>query len=207
MLVLFAGNKINLEAMQSPPPPAKPVTTSTADEKSTANRLSSKAVFGLPKASIGFFMVAMVCAIALPMLAFVALLLAQLQINERTALESRTEREAQSLASGINRTLQEMSTTLKLLVTSPELDNGDLEAFHNRAQAALRTGSLYVILVDRDGQQLLNTRLPYGSELGKTSNMQALEAALESGQIEVSDVFLGITSGHWVFNAILPLPE
>lgn len=164
-------------------------------------------IFGLPKASIGFFLVAMVCAIALPMLAFVALLLAQLQINERSALESRTEREAQSLATGINRTLQEMSTTLKLLVTSPELDRGDLEAFHSRAQAALRAGSLFVILVDEDGQQLLNTRVPYGSELGKTSNLAALQSALESGFVEVSDVFLGMTSGEWVFNVTLPLPE
>jgi two-component sensor histidine kinase len=164
-------------------------------------------IFGLPKASIGFFLIAMVCAIALPMLAFVALLLAQLQINERSALESRTEREAQSLATGINRTLQEMSTTLKLLVTSPELDRGDLEAFHNRAQAALRTGSLYVILVDENGQQLLNTRVPYGSDLGKTSNLAALQSAVESGRTEASDVFLGMTSGKWVFNVTLPLPE
>ena len=183
------------------------MTTSTADEKTTSNRLSSKMIFGFPKASIGFFLVAMVCVIALPMLAFVALLLAQLQVNERSALESRTEREAQSLAIGINRTLQEMSTTLKLLATSPELDQGDLEAFHNRAQAALRTGSLYVILVDESGEQLLNTRVPYGSDLGKTSNPAALRSALDSGGVEVSDVFLGMTSGRWVFNVTLPLPE
>lgn len=164
-------------------------------------------IFGFPKASIGFFLIAMVCAVALPMMAFVALLLAQLQINERSALESRTEREAQSLATGINRTLQEMSTTLKLLVTSPELDHGDLEAFHNRAQAALRAGSLYVILVDETGQQLLNTRVPYGSDLGRTSNLASLQSALESGRIDVSDVFLGLTSGRWVFNVTLPLPE
>jgi two-component sensor histidine kinase len=206
MLMLFARNKINLAATQSSPVSAKPVTTSTADDKSAPNHLSAKVILGMPRASIGFFMVAMVCAIALPMLAFVALLLAQLQINERSALESRTEREAQSLASGINRTLQEMSTTLKLLVTSPELDSGDLRAFHNRAQAALRAGSLFVILVDEDGQQLLNTRVPYGADLGKTSNLAALEAVLESGRVEVSDVFLGQTSGRWVFNVILPLP-
>ncbi len=164
-------------------------------------------MFGLPKASIGFFLVAMVCAIALPMLAFVALLLAQLQVNERAALESRTEREAQTLATGINRTLQEMSTTLKLLATSPELSAGDLEAFHNRSQAALRAGSLFVILVDAEGRQLLNTRVPYGTDLGRTSNLAALQSVLESGRIGVSDVFLGMTSGRWVFNVLLPLPK
>ena len=161
----------------------------------------------LPKASIRFYLVAMVCAIALPGLAFMALLLSQLQVDERASLESRTEREAQLLATSVGRVLQEMSTTLRLLVTSPELDDGDLEAFHSRAQAALRDGSLYVLLVDEEGQQLLNTRVSYGTALSKTSNVPALEATLRSGAIEVSDVFIGNTSGHWVFNVTLPLPE
>lgn len=173
----------------------------------TAERGLPGVVRRLPKASIGFYMVAMVCAIALPVLAFVALLLAQLQINEKMALERRTEREAQSLANGISRTLQEMATTLRLLETSPELGAGDLEAFHNRAEAALRSGPLFVILVDAEGQQRLNTRVPFGTRLGKTSNYAALESALASGKIEVSDVFLDLTSGQWVFNVTLPLPE
>jgi two-component sensor histidine kinase len=160
----------------------------------------------MAKASIRSYLIAMVCAIALPVLAFVALLLAQLQFDERVALERRTEREAQLLATSVSRVLQEMSTTLRLLITSPELDAGDLEAFHNRAQAALQDGPLYVILVDEDGQQLLNTRVPYGTDLGKTSNIPALESVLRSGEIEVSDVFIGKTSGHWVFNVTLPLP-
>ncbi|MGF1632064.1 MAG: sensor histidine kinase [Kiloniellaceae bacterium] len=161
----------------------------------------------MPKASIRFYLVAMVCAIALPVLAFVALLLTQMQSDERAALERRTERDAQLLATSVSRVLQEMSTTLKVLVTSPELHAGDLEAFHNRAQAALRDGSLYVLLVDEEGQQLLNTRVSYGTELGSTSNVAALQSALRSGEIEVSDVFIGRTSGHWVFNVTLPLPK
>lgn len=200
--------------MENAPPPAKAVTPSTPPRTASSAKpaagpkhAAGRPRTGQPKASIGFFMVAMVCAIALPVLALMALVLAQLQINERSALESRTEREAQSLAIGISRTLQEMSTTLKLLVTSPELDAGDLEAFHNRAQAALRSGSLFVILVDQEGQQLLNTRVPYGSTLGKTSNMAAFEEAMTAGSIQISDVFLGQTSGRWVFNVTLPLPE
>ena len=159
------------------------------------------------KASIGFYLISMVCAIALPVLAFVALLLAQLQSNEQAALEVRTEREAQTLATGVGRVLQEMATTLRLLVTSPELSAGELEAFHNRAQAALRSGSLYVLLVDADGQQLLNTRVPYGTPLGKTADMDSLKAALSSQAITASGVFFGKVSKRWVFDVILPLPE
>jgi len=159
------------------------------------------------KASIGFYLISMVCAIALPILVFVALLLGQLESNERAALEARAEREALSLATGTGRVLQEMATTLRLLVTSPELEQHNLEAFHNRAQAALRSGSLYVLIVDAKGQQLLNTRVPYGTPLGKTSDMESLNAALASRGISASGVFFGQTSQRWVFNVLLPLPD
>ena len=159
------------------------------------------------KASIGFYLISMVCAIAVPMLTFVALLLVQLQSNERAALEVRTEREAQSLATGVGRVLQEMSTILRVLATAPELEAGNLEDFHNRAQDALRSGSLYVLLVDADGQQLLNTRVPYGTPLGKTSDPDSLKAALTSRAITASGVFFGKTSNRRVFNVVLPLPE
>ena len=159
------------------------------------------------KASIGFYLISMVCAIAVPMLTFVALLLLQLQSNERAALELRTEREAQSLATGVARVLQEMSTILRVLATAPELEAGHLQDFHNRAQDALRSGSLYVLLVDADGQQLLNTRVPYGAPLGRTSEPDSLKAALTSRAITASGVFFGKTSNRRVFNVVLPLPE
>ena len=62
-----------------------------------------------------------------------------------------------------------------------------------------------MIAVDRSGQQLLNTRREFGAQLGKTSNMPALELALTSGRIEASDVFKGTTSGEWVYNVTMPL--
>jgi len=195
-------------------PPTGTLMSETSVQANPAARHSDMPLRGArqntlraPKASIGFYLVAMFCAVTLPVFAFAALLLAQLQVNERTALENRTEREAQLLATAVGHTLQEMTTTLQVLVTSPELSTGDLEAFHNRAQAALRHGSLFVILVDEQGQQRLNTRVPFGTPLGKTSNMTALEAALQTGAIQVTDVFYGATSQRWVFNVIMPLPD
>jgi two-component sensor histidine kinase len=159
---------------------------------------------GLP---IGLYLVASTLAVALPLLAFVALLLWQLEQSEQAALERRTVREATSLASAVGRQLNDITVTLRLLVVSPELEAGDLRAFHNRTQAALRRTSQYLILVREDGQQLLNTRVPFGTPLGKTSNLQALQTAIDSDNIGVSDVFFGATSERWVFNVTLPLPE
>ncbi|MEW5421677.1 histidine kinase [Amorphus sp. 3PC139-8] len=149
----------------------------------------------------------MVVAVALPMLAFVVILLDQLERSEREALERRTVRDAQALSAAVDRQLHDMTVTLRLLATAQELADGDLATFHNRTQSVLRSGAMFLLLVDENGQQILNTRTPYGSELQPMSNQPSLESALDSGQIEVSDVFFGRTGGHWVFNVTMPLPE
>ncbi len=158
-----------------------------------------------PKATIGAYLIAIALAIALPILAFVALLLVQLEDNERDALKRDTLQDAMALARGIDRQLQDMATTLRLLSASPELEKGDLETFHKRTEAALGSDSLFVILVDSEGQQLLNTRRPFGEPLRRMSNVPSLKHALDSRRTEVSDVFVGGTSRAPVFNVTLPL--
>jgi two-component sensor histidine kinase len=160
-----------------------------------------------PTASIGAYLVALVIVVALPLLAFVGFLILQLEGSEREGLASETAEDAQLIARSVDRELQDMATTLRLLLTSPELESGDLRAFHDRTQRSLRSNALYVIVVDGDGQQRLNTRVPYGERLGQISNMPALESVLVSGITEVSNVFFGKTSGKWVFNVAMPLPE
>ncbi|MGX1308802.1 two-component sensor histidine kinase [Amorphus suaedae] len=161
----------------------------------------------MPTATIGFYLIAMVVAVALPMLAFVVILLDQLEGSERVALERRTVRDSQALSAAVDRQLHDMSVTLRLLATAQELAGGDLETFHNRTQSVLRSSSMFLILADSDGQQRLNTRVPYGTELGRMSDIDSLKSALNSNTIEVSDVFFGRTGGHWVFNVTMPLPE
>ncbi len=160
-----------------------------------------------PTASIGAYLMALVIVVALPLLAFVGFLVLQLEGQEREGLANETAEDAQLIARSVDRELQDMATTLRLLITSPELEAGDLRAFHDRTQRSLRSNSLYVIVVDKDGQQRLNTRSPFGDPLAKMSNMPALESVLKSRITEVSSVFFGKTSNKWVFNVAMPLPN
>lgn len=160
-----------------------------------------------PTAPIGAYLVALAAGVALPLLIFVGYLMMELEANEREILAGETAEDAQLIARSIDRELQDMATTLRLLVTSPELEAGDLRAFHNRTQNSLRSNSLYILVVNADGQQRLNTRVPFETPLGKISNMPALQSALSSGVTEVSNVFFGNTSGKHVFNITMPLPK
>jgi two-component sensor histidine kinase len=160
-----------------------------------------------PTASIGAYLMALVFVVALPLLAFVGFLVLQLESQEREGLANETAEDAQLIARSVDRELQDMATTLRLLITSPELEAADLKAFHDRTQRSLRSNSLYVIVVDKDGQQKLNTRSPFGDPLVKMSNVPSLESVLKSGITEVSSVFFGKTSDKWVFNVAMPLPN
>ncbi|MFB9949475.1 HWE histidine kinase domain-containing protein [Rhizobium puerariae] len=160
-----------------------------------------------PTAPIGAYLVALAAGVALPLLVFVTYLMMELEANERSILANETAEDAQLIARTVDRELQDMATTLRLLVTSPELERGDLRAFHNRTQNSLRSNSLYVLVVDADGQQRLNTRVPYGTPLNKVSNVPALESVLRTGVTEASNVFFGTTSGKHVFNISMPLPK
>ena len=158
-----------------------------------------------PKASIGTYLIAMAVAVALPIFALVALLLGQLEDSQRSILKRETAQDATALARTVDRQLQDMATTLRLLSTSPELEHDDFAAFHNRTETAMRGDTLYVLAVDKTGQLLLNTRVDYGTPLGKVANLPSVESVLRSGRIEASDVFMGRTSGEWVYNVAMPV--
>ncbi len=158
-----------------------------------------------PKASIGTYLVAMAVAIAVPIFAFVTLLLLQLEDNQRDTLRRETAQDALALSRSVDRQLQDMATTLRLLATSPELEHEDCASFHARTETALRGDTLFVIATDKEGQQFLNTRRDFGTQLGKMSNLTALKYALDSGRIEASNVFKGSVSNEWVYNVTMPV--
>jgi two-component sensor histidine kinase len=143
--------------------------------------------------------------VALPIFALVALLLGQLEDSQRSILKRETAQDATALARTVDRQLQDMATTLRLLSTSPELEHDDFAAFHNRTETAMRGDTLYVLAVDKSGQLLLNTRVDYGTPLGKVANLPSVESVMRSGRIEASDVFMGRTSGEWVYNVAMPV--
>lgn len=161
----------------------------------------------LPTAPIGAYLVALAAVIALPLIAFVIFLILRLEEQQRAILNADTQDDARSIARAIDQELRDAITTLKLISTSPELDTSDLEGFHNRTQNSLRGSSRYVLVVDQNGQQLLNTRVDYGISLPPLADQETLALARKTKQIQVSNILFGNTSKRWVFNVVMPLAE
>ncbi|NTF33019.1 sensor histidine kinase [Rhizobium skierniewicense] len=160
-----------------------------------------------PTATISVYLVVMTAVITLPLIIFVGYLMLKLEAGERDDLQREAVEDARSISRNVDRRLQEMATSLNLLSQFPELENGDLSAFHKRVSESLQRQGLYVIVAKSDGKQRLNTRVPFDQPLGNVPEDLRIKDIITGARIVVSDIFFGKTSKEWVFNVMRPLPS
>ncbi|QIX24399.1 histidine kinase [Agrobacterium pusense] len=176
--------------------------------KNMTSALRRRSANFFPTASIGTYLVVMATVITLPLILFVGYLMLRLEAEKRDDLQRETIEDVRVVSRNIDRRLQEIATSLNLLSQFPELESGNLAAFQGRVADSLKREGLYAILATKDGQQHLNTRVPFGKPLGKVPAEADLAKAIESRRITVSNIFFGSTSKEWVFNVTMPLdPE
>jgi hypothetical protein len=69
------------------------------------------------------------------------------------------------VSAAIDRELKDTIEQLQALAASSELRNGDLAGFHRYASTVLLGTGKAIMLVDRELDQLVNTRVSYGTSL------------------------------------------
>jgi len=104
----------------------------------------------------------------------------------------------------VEREIDGMLTTLKVLSTTSAIDNRNLGQFYERASSALADTDSALLVIDRAHNQLLNTRVPFGSALAKVSDPASIDLAFRNGPL-ISNVFFGKTVKKWAFNVYLPI--
>lgn len=155
--------------------------------------------------SLRFVLITTAALVAVPIAIFVVVLINQLNKSDEAALERATLREVGAVSSTVALILNDMMSTLDLVASAPDLVTGELEELHYRTSLILAGSGKFVIVVDADGRQLLNTRVPFEEVNGTTSDTASFKAALGSGKSEVSNVFFGKTSEKYVFNVVKPI--
>lgn len=148
------------------------------------------------------YLVALALVVAVPLALLSGWYLTRLHADAQAATERRIERNVETIATRVAARLQDMILMTRVMAEAPELDKGQFAELHARTRSALFSGPWHMIVVDKNGQQLLNTRVPFGTPLGATSNMAVFEQALKAEKPVVSNAFFGKTSGKWVFNVI-----
>ncbi|HOZ27766.1 MAG TPA: sensor histidine kinase [Hyphomonadaceae bacterium] len=157
------------------------------------------------RAPVTVLIIALIMALAAPSLAFVALLLFQSDTISRRQMEARAAQGVSAISQTLDRELGGMITNLSVLAGSGWIETEEYDLLHRRATEALRNTGWYLIAVDSDLQQILNTRVPWGTPLQRTSDPDSVREAIARGGPWVSNVFMGQTAKKEVFNVVLPL--
>lgn len=154
---------------------------------------------------VAFYLIALMLAILIPALAVALVLLNRANDAQQGVLSALTHATVQAMGQSVDREIAGMATTLRVLSTTQALHDGDMSLFHLRSLVALAGTGSYLIAVDDRMQQLLNTRVDYGTPLGLTSDTATASRALERRMVTVSPLFFGQTARTYVFNVWLPV--
>ncbi|MGC4062931.1 MAG: ATP-binding protein [Aquabacterium sp.] len=138
--------------------------------------------------------------------AFLAAAIAVQKVREgerRAALEGLRETvRATSLL--IDGEVQRSLGALNALGDSPYLATGDLRLFYAQASRINQPPDVWSLLLDANGQQLLNTALPFDTPLPPPRAKTRVQKVLNTGQPLVTDLIVGPATGKLLTTIYVP---
>lgn len=156
-----------------------------------------------PPWPVSFLLALSIIALAVPLLALLAIEAARLTSSERARLVGDAASSASRIAADLDQTLNGYIAILESLATTPALGEDNFETVYYQAVAALQPRGLYAFLRDKNGQQLFNTRLPYGVSLPTSTRFD--DPLFENGRPYVSDVVIGRVAKTPVMAVSVPI--
>ncbi|HEY0061641.1 MAG TPA: ATP-binding protein [Telluria sp.] len=138
-------------------------------------------------------------SIVLPIALFCGIALRMLQQAQHDSAIGRIEESAGLIAQVIDADIFRAQSVLKVLANSNALARDDLAAFYGEAKQASAGPGSWIILYDEHGQQVVNTRRPFGETLPARPDPEFVTRMLASGRGQVSDMRWGIVlNGNFV---------
>ncbi len=154
---------------------------------------------------LSFYLTALLSAAIVPSFIFSVIILKRSTDEQERVVTSLLKASTGSVTRVVERDIDGMLTTLKVLSTDSTVEASRLEAFYQRASSALAGTDSNLLVIDRAHNQLFNTRVPFGAQLAKASDPTSIEEAFTKGEPLISNVFFGKTAQKWVYNVYLPI--
>ncbi len=113
--------------------------------------------------------------------------------RDKQVASERTLDMARGLALQVSRELEADVRALEVLAKTGRLRRGEMDAFRDLAEAALtdHLAGANILVLDENGQQLMNTALPRGTPLPPRQLRDNTREVFATGQPRVSDVYFG----------------
>jgi PAS domain S-box-containing protein len=124
----------------------------------------------------------------------------------RHRVEETTLTTVRAMAAAADARFLQIATGLQALALSPALAQGDVAAFERQARDFLAVNSiaLNIVLIDKQGNQVLNTLAPAGAPPSGTRSRPELIALLDHGDMAVTDLFAGPVLGKPIMAVGVP---
>ncbi|WP_431855345.1 ATP-binding protein [Azospirillum sp.] len=147
----------------------------------------------------------LVSASTLPLVLLSGTLLLRNAMEEVERTEQMVRDRVALLAEDVDREIARLAAAAEVLAVVDELSNGDLAAFYGIAvQVRDRLGT-NVVVRDRSNQQVLNTRVPWGSPLPVNSGFEADRRAIDTLRPQVSGLIVGALLQAPILIVVVPV--
>lgn len=151
------------------------------------------------------YLAVMALAVLVPIVLFSTIALSMLLQAERDAALRSLQETSRATALAVEQELELAEARAKFLASSDSLAKGDLPAFHQRASNTNQDGTSWTVLFDEDGQQLVNTLVPYGTALPRRGRPERGREVLRTGQTRISNLTRGNVAGAQVVTLEVPV--
>lgn len=168
---------------------------------------SSSAAQGSARLSLRGHLLALILVTLLPMLVLGGALIGWLAAEQRRSVEYGLQETARALALAVDREITATIRGLQALARAEALLADDLAAFHDRAVVAQSQHPYWanISLTDADGQILMHTAKPFGTELPSVGRYNFFQVSAQEFQPAVSGLITGPVSGKPVIMVAVPV--
>ncbi|WP_420475525.1 ATP-binding protein [Noviherbaspirillum sp. ST9] len=146
-------------------------------------------------------------AVLVPVILFAAVALNMLLNAERKAALRAVHETARATALSVDRELAAAEARLRALATSQHLTRQNLDSFYWQARNTLGSEEGWIVLFDRSGQQLVNTRTAFGDPLPRRSRPEIGIETMRNGSVYVSNLLHGNVVNRPVISVEVPVPH
>jgi len=147
----------------------------------------------------------MAAAIMVPVILFAGLTLHLLQQAHTDAAVAGVTQAAGRVALLVEDELADAEARLRILAASPALAKGDLAAFREEAAGAPHGASSWVVLLDEQGHQLINTVAPAGTVLPLEPSHPSIAILFSQQRALATDLVAGRVNGRLTTYLALPV--
>jgi signal transduction histidine kinase len=138
--------------------------------------------------SVDTYLVGLIIAVLLPLLGFSCFLVIRSAEHEQDAIAASARDRTRMAAAAIEGEIGSLRARLFLLAGGLSLETSDLNEFQTQAKDAF--GDMTVVLSNAEGQEIVNTSIPYGEPLPNNPDETTIHLVAESLQPRIADMSL-----------------